>query len=81
MSDKPRRITIAYCAECGYGQPALDLTRALMKTLGPKLPPVELLAIPDVFEVVVMGDLVHSMERDGGFPTDESMVEAVRERM
>lgn len=81
MSEKPRKITIAYCAECGYGQPALDLTSALMKAFGPALPTVELLAWPDVFDVVVAGELVHSMARDGGFPTDQAMIDAVRARL
>ncbi|HEX9439357.1 MAG TPA: Rdx family protein, partial [Roseiflexaceae bacterium] len=33
------------------------------------------------FEVVVDGDLVHSMYRDGGFPEHETIIRAVSERL
>jgi selenoprotein W-related protein len=31
--------------------------------------------------VVINGDLVHSMYRDGGFPETDAMLQAVRERL
>jgi selenoprotein W-related protein len=33
------------------------------------------------FDVVVDGELVHSMYRDGGFPQSETIVAAVRSRL
>jgi selenoprotein W-related protein len=33
------------------------------------------------FDVVINGDLVHSMYREGGFPENETIIQAVRERL
>lgn len=76
------KVTITYCAECGYEPQTLQLTEALMKTFITELASIELLPWHDgAFDVHVNGDLVHSMYRDGGFPENETVIQAVRERL
>ena len=76
------KVTITYCAECGYEPQTLALTSALMHAFVYELASIELIPWQDgAFDVVVDGELVHSMYRDGGFPTDEAIISAVRARL
>lgn len=83
MSDnKPVRVKIIYCASCGYEPYTLDLTAALMKAFLYDIAAIEIIPWQDgAFDVVVNGDLIHSMYRDGGFPEHETIIGAVRERL
>jgi selenoprotein W-related protein len=79
---KTAKVSITYCAECGYEPQALALTDALMRAFGPSLSSIELIPWLDgSFEVSIDGALAHSMRRDGGFPQPEDIVRAVRERI
>ena len=76
------KVSITYCAECGYEPQTLKLASALMHAFVYELASIELIPWQDgAFDVVVDGDLVHSMYRDGGFPADETIINAVRERL
>ena len=76
------KVRITYCAECGYEPQTLALTSTLMQELGHDLASIELIPWQDgAFEVVVDGDLVHSMYRDGGFPEHAAIIRAVREHL
>ncbi len=76
------KVSITYCAACGYEPQTLQLTSALMHEFVDSLSTIELIPWHDgAFDVVVNGDLIHSMYRDGGFPTDETIVQAVRARL
>ena len=73
------KITITYCAECGYEPQTLALTETLMKTFGHQLTAIELVPwYEGSFDVAVGGELVHSMYRDGGFPDHSTVVQAVK---
>ena len=79
---RPVKVSITYCAECGYEPQTLALTDALMRTFSHRLSAIELIPwYEGSFEVSVDGTLVHSMYRDGGFPEHETVLEAVRERL
>ena len=76
------KVRITYCAECGYEPQTLALAGSLMNEFGPALSSIEIVPWLDgTFEVSVNGDLVHSMQRDGGFPEAEAMRAAVRTRL
>lgn len=76
------KVTITYCAECGYEPQTLELAGALMREFVSELSSIEILPWHDgAFDVHVNGDLVHSMYRDGGFPENETIIQAVRERI
>ncbi|HWQ11408.1 MAG TPA: Rdx family protein [Roseiflexaceae bacterium] len=78
----PVKVSIVYCASCGYEPQTLELARALMHTFTYELASIELIPWQDgAFDVVVDGDLVHSMYRDGGFPASETVIQAVREKL
>lgn len=78
----PVRVRITYCAECGYEDEALTLARALMVEFREQLAAIELIPFLDgTFDVRVGDELVHSMVRDGGFPTPELVMAAVRSRV
>ncbi|TMF00137.1 MAG: SelT/SelW/SelH family protein [Chloroflexi bacterium] len=73
------KVTITYCAECGYEPQTLALTETLMKTFTHQLSAIELVPwYEGSFDVAVGGQLVHSMYREGGFPDHSRVVEAVR---
>jgi len=76
------KVAITYCADCGYEPQTLALTEALMKTFIHDLAGIELIPWQDgAFDVTVNGDLIHSMYRDGGFPENATIIDAIRARM
>ena len=76
------KVTITYCAECGYEPQTLDLAKALMYEFGGRLSGIELIPWDSgTFDVTVDGELVHSMRREGGFPESEAVKQAVRARL
>jgi selT/selW/selH-like putative selenoprotein len=76
------KVSITYCAACGYEPQTLALTSALMTAFVYDLAAIELIPWQDgSFDVVVDGELVHSMYREGGFPEHEAIIAAVRERL
>ncbi len=78
MPPRPVKVTIAYCAECGYEPQTLALAGALMTEFGHHLSSLEIIPW---FDVSVGGQLVHSMMREGGFPAHETVARAVRHRL
>lgn len=79
---RPVKVSITYCAACGYEPQTLALTSALMTAFVYDLAAIELIPWQDgSFDVVVDGDLIHSMYREGGFPEHETIIAAVRERL
>ena len=79
MAKRLVKVTITYCSECGYEPQTLALTEKLMKTFGHELSEIELIPWEEgTFDVVVGGELVHSMERDGGFGDNAAIVAAVK---
>ena len=76
------KVSITYCAACGYEPQTLELTGALMRAFVHDLSTIELIPWHDgAFDVVVNGDLIHSMYRDGGFPEHQTIINAVKERL
>lgn len=75
-------VRITYCAECGYEDEAVGLARSLMVEFREKLSVIELVPFVDgTFDVKVGDEVVHSMLRDGGFPSPELVKAAVRSRL
>jgi selenoprotein W-related protein len=82
MATKPLKVVITYCAECRYEPQTLELAGALMKAFGYKLAGIELVPWHEgSFDVLVGGELVHSMYREGGFPDPDDIVRVVREKL
>ncbi len=78
----PPKIKIVYCASCGYEPQTLELVSALMDAFHYDIASIEIIPWQDgAFDVAVDGELVHSMYRDGGFPSPETIIRAVRERL
>ena len=78
----PVRVTITYCAECGYEPQTLDLAKALMLEFGAELSSIELIPWDSgTFDVSVDGELVHSMRREGGFPEHDVVKRAIRTKL
>ena len=75
----PVKVKITYCAECGYEPQTLDLAKALMLEFAQQLASIELIPWEGgTFDVSVDGELVHSMRREGGFPANDAVKQAVR---
>jgi selenoprotein W-related protein len=83
MADSPGvKVTITYCAECGYEPQTLSLTEALMKAFTHQLTSIELVPwYEGSFDVAINGELVHSMYREGGFPDNSTIVAAVKKQL
>jgi selenoprotein W-related protein len=83
MADSPSvKVTITYCAECGYETQTLALAEALMKAFTHQLTAIELVPwYEGSFDVAINGQLVHSMYRDGGFPDDSTIIKAVKAQL
>ena len=82
IANQPLKVSITYCAACGYEPQTLELTWALMHAFVYELASIELIPWQDgAFDVVVDGELVHSMYRDGGFPASATIIDAVRTRL
>jgi selenoprotein W-related protein len=76
------KVTITYCAECGYEPQTLALADTLMKTFAHQLTAIELVPwYEGSFDVAVDGTLVHSMYREGGFPENSAIIEAVKAKL
>ena len=81
-AERQVKVSITYCAECGYEPQTLDLAGALMRAFGHRLSTIELIPwYEGSFDVVVDGDLIHSMYRDGGFPEHQTIVDAVKAQL
>jgi selenoprotein W-related protein len=75
----PVKVTITYCAACGYEPQTIELVQALMLRARFDLSSIEIVVGEEgAFEVSVGGELVHSMYRDGGFPERETILKAVK---
>ncbi len=83
MAEGPTaKVTITYCAECGYEPQTLALTEALMKAFTHELTAIELVPwYEGSFDVAVDGQLVHSMYREGGFPEHSKIIDAVKAQL
>jgi selenoprotein W-related protein len=81
MAKRPVKVTISYCSECGYEPQTLALAEALMREFRHELAEIEIIPwYEGTFDVTVDGELVHSMEREGGFAEHVAVIEAVRRR-
>lgn len=81
-AEQPVKVSITYCAECGYEPQTISLVSALIYEFRADLALVEIIPWHDgTFDVVVDGELVHSMMRDGGFPEDKAIIDFVKSRL
>ncbi len=79
MATHKVKVTITYCAECGYEPQTLALAGTLMNAFTHDLSSIELIPwYEGSFDVSVAGKLIHSMYRDGGFPEHQRVIDAVR---
>jgi selenoprotein W-related protein len=79
MAQQLVKVTIAYCAECGYEPQTLALVNKLMLEFRHELSEIEIIPwIDGSFDVTVGGELIHSMYREGGFPEHQVIIDAVK---
>ena len=82
MAANQVKVTISYCADCGYEPQTLDLAGALMREFTHDLAAIEIIPwYEGSFDVKVGEELVHAMYRDGGFPEPEDIAAAVRKQL
>lgn len=82
MASEPVKVSIMYCAECGYESQTIALTEALMRRFMYDLSSIEIVpGLEGSFEVKVGNDLVHSMYRDGGFPEHDDIFKALEAKL
>ncbi|MBI2317976.1 MAG: SelT/SelW/SelH family protein [Betaproteobacteria bacterium] len=82
MTAEAVKVTISYCAECGYEPAALSLTEYLMLAFKDRLSSIEIIPwYEGSFDVSVEDELVHAMYRDGGFPENQAIGSAIRRHL
>jgi selenoprotein W-related protein len=82
MPSEPVKVSIMYCAECGYEPQTIALAEALMKRFMHELSSIEIVpGLEGSFEVKVGNELVHSMYREGGFPEHLDIIKAVEAKL
>jgi selenoprotein W-related protein len=82
MAAEPVKVSIMYCAECGYEPQTISLAEVLMKRFGLELAGIEIIPwFEGSFDVKVGNELVHSMYREGGFPEHRDIIKAVEEKL
>jgi selenoprotein W-related protein len=82
MASKTVKVKITYCADCGYEPQTLELASALMQAFTHNLSSIEIIPwYEGSFDVSVGPELVHSMYRDGGFPENQTVIDAVRRHL
>jgi len=82
VPERPVKVAITYCAECGYEPQTIELAHALMRKFAHRLSSIEIIPwYEGSFDVSVGGELVHSMYRDGGFPENETIFDAVSKQL
>lgn len=82
MVSRGVEIEIEYCDECGYLEPALRLTQALLQTHAHYIAGVKLVPSGDgAFEVTIDGELVHSAIETARFPRADEIRAALQQRV
>jgi selenoprotein W-related protein len=82
VAHQPVKVTITYCAECGYEPQTLALAQDLMKEFQTDISAIEIVPwFEGSFDVKIGDELVHSMYRDGGFPENRDIIKAVQAKL
>ena len=74
-------IEVEYCDECGYLEPALRLTRALLQSHAHVIAGIRL--VPSgggAFEITMDGELVHSALETASFPKADAIRTLIDQR-
>jgi len=78
------KIVIKYCVPCGHLPKVIELTRAILNSLGQELNKnIEYSIIPwdeGVFEVWINNEIVFSRKDEKRFPEPDEIVQAVKNR-